>query len=149
MVWGAFSALGTLRIAFTSPRMDSAEYIDVLQTNLVPYLRRFRRLKLVYQQDNAPIHRSNVTMQWFRQRRVELLEWPARSPDCNPMENVWAILVRRVYANNRQYGTVDELKAAIRQVWDELEPNILNNLILSMKKRMIALLKCNGGVINY
>jgi hypothetical protein len=101
MVLGAVSSLGTLQLAFTTACMDSAEYIQVLENHLLLYLRRFHRIPLVYQQDNAAIHRSNATKAWFNQCRIELLEWPVRSPDCNPMENVWAIPVRRVYANNK------------------------------------------------
>jgi hypothetical protein len=77
MVLGAFSSLGTLQLAFTTTRMNSAEYIQVLENRLLPYLKRFRCTLLVYQQDNAAILRSNATKAWFNQRRIELLEWLA------------------------------------------------------------------------
>jgi hypothetical protein len=117
MVLGVFSSLGTLQLAFITARMETAEYIQVLENHLLPYLRRFHRIPLVYQQDNTAIHRSNVTKAWFNQCHIELLKWPARSPDCNPMENIWAIPVLCVYTSNKEYDSAEKLKIAILTAW--------------------------------
>ncbi|CAD6191403.1 unnamed protein product [Caenorhabditis auriculariae] len=89
MVWAAFSGNGT---------------------HLLPYLRRRRRANMIYQQDNASVHASNSTLAWFAANNVVLLDWPACSPDLNSVENLWSVLVRRVYANAKQYTTVNDLK---------------------------------------
>lgn len=149
MVWGAFSSLGTLELDFPTMRMNSEEYQQVLTNRLLPFLRRFRRLNLIYQQDHASIHASRSTSEWFKNNQVTVLDWAARSPDCNPMENLWGILVRRVYANNRQFNTKEELKTEILRCWANIEPNILQNLVDSMKNRIFELICKNGHVINY
>lgn len=38
-------------------------------------------------------------MEFFEEQDVKLFSWPARSPDLNPIENVWALLARKVYPN--------------------------------------------------
>lgn len=58
MVWGAISSLGGLELRFISTKMDGREYQDVLRHSLLPFLGRFRRLQLQFQQDNAGVHRS-------------------------------------------------------------------------------------------
>lgn len=83
------------------------------------------------------------------QKGIEALTWPACSPDLNPMENIWGILVRRIYANQRQFDTIEALKREIIVQWDNLDLNLLNKLALSMNKRTFELIKANGNQINY
>ena len=110
MVWGAFCSLGKLPLAFISTKSRSADYQQVLEESLLPFLQRFNRIPLTFQQDNASIHKSKDTLGWFARHQIDLLDWPPRSPDCNPMENLWGILVRRVYGNARQFQTVRDLE---------------------------------------
>lgn len=149
MVWGAFSSVGQLEIQFASTRMNSTDYTNVLRSSLLPYLRDNADRKWIFQQDNAPIHKSNFTKNWLSQKGIEALTWPACSPDLNPMENIWGILVRRIYANQRQFDTIEALKREIIVQWDNLDLNLLNKLALSMNKRTFELIKANGNQINY
>lgn len=48
MIWGAFSSLGTLELAFPSCRMDSQEYQTVLENHLRPYYQEHRHENLIF-----------------------------------------------------------------------------------------------------
>ena len=100
-------------------------------------------------QDNAPIHVSRSTKAWLRRKNIPLLDWPANSPDLNPMENLWGILVRRIYAENKQYQSVGELKMAIVAAWQSVEQEVIDNLVLSMDNRIFQVINRNGGPIDY
>uniref|UniRef100_A0A914DE07 Tc1-like transposase DDE domain-containing protein n=1 Tax=Acrobeloides nanus TaxID=290746 RepID=A0A914DE07_9BILA len=102
-----------------------------------------------FQQDNAKIHVSRSTERWFEAQNIPLLDWPNRFPDLNPMENLWAILARRVYANNKQYETVQELKDAITTVFAELDQEVIDNPVRSMPNRIYQLINRNGGLTDY
>ena len=62
----------------------------------------------VFQQDNNPKHTSRKAKEFFIQKQMELLEWPAQSPDLNPIEHLWAILDQK--AGARCLKKKEELK---------------------------------------
>jgi len=75
----------------------------------------------------------------------KFLTWPPKSPDLNPMENVFGLLVaRRVYADNRQYDSVADLTLSIRQCWAAITQDELRPFIDSLPSRMEAVISSHG-----
>ena len=73
-----------------------------------------------FQEDGDPKHQSKITKKWKRKEGLKFLEnWPANSPDLNPIENLWSILKRRVGAIKP--ATVEEAKRILGQEWRRLE----------------------------
>ena len=103
----------------------------------------------IYQQGSAPIDTSKFTMSWFNHKKVALLKWPARSPDLNPIENLWGILSYKVYANNRVFNTLQDLKDAIEACWHDIPLKCLRMLIGGMPNRCGNVIKGRGGPLKY
>ncbi|GFX84849.1 transposable element Tc1 transposase [Trichonephila clavipes] len=58
---------------------------------LLPYVRLFRGamgLQFLFMEDNAPCHHTVATEQLLESEDIERMDWPARSPDLNPIEHV-------------------------------------------------------------
>jgi len=144
MVWGAFSWKGKLNLGFFTKKVNSDKYIDMLDNNLIPFARDVYNNLILFQQDNASIHKSKKTMKWLMEKTFGLLYWPPCSPDLNPMENVWSILSQRIYKNGKQYNTVLELKQAIVREWVKLEMSVLHTLINSMEDRCFDVIRLKG-----
>ena len=149
MVWGAFTACGTLKLAYTSSHMDSIEYQTVLSNHLLPFLRGRRRQSFTFMQDNAKVHISRSTMSWFQTHHVNVLDWPSCSPDLNPIENIWGVLVRRIYADNKVYDSTAALKDALEEAWSNLQPSLLQTLVDSLPSRIFETIAKQGGPTKY
>ncbi|GFT84781.1 DDE_3 domain-containing protein [Trichonephila clavipes] len=63
------------------------------------------------------------------------MEWPARSPDLNPIEHLWDYLGREVAALNPPPRSLHELKRGLLCVWSSLPIPVSDNLINSMGNR--------------
>jgi len=149
MVWAGFGFNGMTNIAFTSHKMKSSDYINLLGMHLLPFGRRIGGKNWVLQQDNAPIDTSNASKEWFARNNITLIDWPSISPDLNPIENLWGTLVRAVYANGKQYESVEQLKQGINDSCEEISPQVLQNLVNSMPSRIFMTIANNGGPTKY
>jgi len=117
--------------------------------HLLPFGRHICGKNWSFQQDNASIHVAGTTLEWFQKRKVRKIDWPSLSPDLNPIENLWGILSRKAYANGRQYNTVEELKMAIYECWEDIPIETLQTLVKSMPKRTFEMILKHGSSINY
>jgi len=149
MTWAAFSFNQQVPLRFMLTKSKSEDYTRLLKDVLIEFGHNFHDDDYVFQLDNAPIHRSRHTKEWFRSSNIEVLDWPARSPDLNPMENLWGILSRAVYKNGVQYKSINELKAKISEEWQRIPKETLEKLSLSMESRIFELIQKSGGHTKY
>jgi len=148
ITWAGFSSRGRTPIAFTTHRINSTIYQRTLEENLVPYFINLTTENGTFQQDNATCHVSASTRKWFDDNNINILQHPCRSPDLNPMENLWGLLARDVYEGGRQFNNINNLKTQILASWDRISNVFLKSLVDSMKGRIAELLLKRGGHIN-
>ncbi len=90
-----------------------------------------------------------MTTNWLQNQKIDIIKWPAYSPDLNPIENIWGSLARAVFANGRQFKNKSELKEEVMRQWALISKNELNNLKRSMTDRILSVIKTNGGSTKY
>jgi transposase len=100
---------------------------------------------VIFQQDSAPSHTAKTTQRWFEEHSISLLCHPANSPDLNPIEHVWHELKRRLRSLKHHPTNLDQLKEAIKRVWEEIPVEDVNKYIDRMPQIVQALKSAKGG----
>ncbi|GFX52288.1 transposable element Tcb2 transposase [Trichonephila clavipes] len=106
-------------------------------------------LQFLFMDDNAPCHRTVAAEQLLESEDIERMDWPARSPDLNPIEHVWDFLGRRLAARTLPPVTIREYRLALQDEWAAMPQELIDTLILSMGRRCETCLAVRGDHIPY
>lgn len=147
MVWGGISFGLRTELRFVNGTLTAQQYRDNILSPCVVPLARERNL--IFQQDNARPHVARANMEYLAASEVEVLPWPAFSPDLSPIEHVWDVLGRAVRQRPNPPSTIAELRIALVEEWHRIPRNQIQRLITSMRRRCTAVVNANGGHTRY
>jgi hypothetical protein len=144
MVWGCVSSKGLIWVERMRESVTAESYSLMLCGNALAQIHSLHGTDFILQQDNATPHRASFTSEYFTEAGLNVMQWPAMSPDLNPMENVWSMLVRLVYAEGRFYESDDALWDGIRAAAARITLQQVQPLIASMRERLVNVLSRAG-----
>jgi hypothetical protein len=147
MFWSCFSWYGIGPLVVVENTMNSDDYINIIANNLIPWVRGHP--DIIFQQDGAPCHTSSYSTWWFLTHNVSILDWVAQSPDLNPIENLWGIIDNQIRKKKPAPESKEELIKVIREEWEKISLEMLHDLILSLPRRIDAIIKAKGGSTKY
>ena len=134
-------------------RTNGITYRNVLKDVMLPTVRAVYPAaeisSIYFIQDNCPIHRASLVQEWFSaQGDVHVVPWSSRSPDLNPIENLWGLMVQRWDFRNER--TRDAFVAHCHEVWESLrKSDFCAELISSMQRRCDAVIDAAGNATKY
>ncbi len=130
MIWGAMVSAGVGPLCFLKTNITAPVYQEILKHFMLPSAE---------QQDLAPAHTAKSTKSWLNDHGVGVLDWPANSPDLNPIDNLSGIAKRKI--RNKRPKNADELKATVKETWGSKPPQQCHKLIASMPRCIEAVIK--------
>lgn len=138
----------------------SGYYCDVvLEKMFFPrrYVDAAKTIQLILIDDNASPHCKGVFRKWNEDHRREYINLrnienakhhPARSPDLNPIENMWSIIREEV--SKKQLTSIEQVPGALEEI--VARPAIQDQaktMALGFKKRLEEVIRRHGAMLDY
>jgi transposase len=147
-LWGCICAGGLGHAELYDDSFNARRYQSILQLNLVRSAHQFwPQGQWWFQQDNASQHKAATSREWFHNHGIDLIDWPAWSPDLNPIEELWSDLKRRVYG--RHPRSMNELERFIAEEWAATDLSFIARICRNMPHRLQAVIANKGHKIPY
>lgn len=151
MVWGVMGWEGVGKMVEVEGRMNADQYVNILTEGLLPTIQEsdIPEGDIIFQQDNDPKHTSKKAQNFFDEHGITVLDWPAQSPDLNPIEHLWEHIKRQLKTWDTPPKGVFELWERVAGEWNQIEAEVCQNLIGSMPRRIQAVIAAKGGNTKY
>jgi len=151
MVWGCMGWNGVGVLTEVEGKMDAAQYVEILEGGLEESVEKLGldRDTFYFQQDNDPKHTSGLAQGWLQDQGFQVLDWPAQSPDLNPIEHLWNHVKKRLRQYSHPPSSLHDLWDRLVFEWDNIPSEVCQNLISSMPRRCEAVIKAKGAHTKY
>ncbi|GFX41807.1 transposable element Tc3 transposase [Trichonephila clavipes] len=144
LVWAGIILGFRTDLQAQSVTMTGHIYRDVILEQHVRLFRGAMGAEFLFMDDNARPHRANIVDECLQSEDITRMDWPAYSPNLNPIEHVWDMLGRRIAAHQPPPTCLPELRRALLDEWCNIPQDQINNLILSMSRRCKACIASSG-----
>ena len=86
---------------------------------------------------------------WIEDDDIQVLSWPAQFPDLNPIEHLWEYLTQHLCQYKTLPKGAHKLWDRVSEEWNAILPDVCQNLIESMPRRIEVVLKAKGSHTRY
>ena len=150
MVWGAVTYWGARVLIPVRGIVNGQKYARMLSENLPMLLKQLPDdVVPVFQDDNAPCHRTQEVMMTIQNLNVYHTDWPAQSPDANIIECIWRAIKVAIHKTGIIPNNREELWELIFDAWNNLEVSYIQSLYESLPRRMNEIIKMRGFMSKY
>ncbi|KAG8715763.1 hypothetical protein FRC09_016335 [Ceratobasidium sp. 395] len=150
-VWGAITSKGVGHLYRIDGILTGARYTEISQDALLGTLDDYKLSTddVFFQQDNDPKHTSRVAQKWLSDNSIDVLPWPASSPDLNIIEHVWDYLDQKVRAQPQLPRNHEDLWRILQEEWHCIPHTYISDLYVSIPAQIQAVLAAKGGNTRY
>ena len=97
--------------------------------------------------DNHSARKSMNSLLFYKEHKIEVIDFPPYSPDLNPIENIWEKNKKEIM--KKEYQTLSVMTKDIWKEWDNITESQLRNHSASMNDRMKSWLQLKSSKTKY
>ena len=143
LIWIAISERGLSQPYFRRSGLAINQNVylnECIIKRLIPFINaKHSDNNYLFWPDKASSHYANTDLNHFRENDLKFVSKyrnPTNVPQCRPIEDLFAILTKKVYANGWRAETIHQLQCRVKKCIRELNPNVVKRLAGSVRKRL-------------
>lgn len=150
MIWLMVLPNGLLAHRTINGKFKATDYINLLNSMVVPIIKLNFGTDISFQHDNCTVHVAKSVKDFLKKADVDVISWPSKSPDLNIVEDIWSLLSQMVY-DGPQFKTIIDLSRKIDEcvlTINSTRRDVTFNLYRSFRSRLCTVLSKNGNLCN-
>ncbi|GFW56377.1 transposable element Tc3 transposase [Trichonephila clavipes] len=120
LVWGGIILGSRTDLHVQSVTMTRHIYRDVILEQHVRLFQGAMGAEFLFMDDDARPHRANIVDECLQSEDITRMDWPAYSPDLNPIKHVWDMLGRRIAVRQPPPTCLPELRRALLVIFPKI-----------------------------
>ena len=144
MVWGAIGINFRKLVIFdVGEKITSKVYVEKVLPHVIARIDENRHEVFIH--DGAKPHTALCTKKYLCEHQIQAPEWPPRSPDLNVIENLWAVVEKKLPENRGEDSK--ELAKSVLKAWNSISQATINSLVQDFENRLARCVELRGGFV--
>ncbi|KAF8370636.1 hypothetical protein PRIPAC_77065 [Pristionchus pacificus] len=149
MIWLAISMMGATQIKILGPKenINAEVYVKIVEEYYIPSAKKLYGNRCRLAHDNARVHTAKYTTEKLAEMGVQVMPWPAESPDMMPVEHAFAHLKAKLRTHYKPKNKAELIEAILKFREEFLTKEYCRNTIRHIHTAMKQVIRREGNPV--